>query len=407
MSYVMSCSKFTKILKLSIPILIIFTILANNVKTDLPVHCKREEIEGEWVFRINNDSFEPSLADFRSTCGHGFPDKIEKLESDINYAFDDFRDLRIFLGKDYKIYDPISNEVKGKWTPVYDEGFIVYYENSVFTAFMKYYLKPNLKNKIEKNAKAQNHDYISNCQKTMIGWFVKDERENAKNWSCFFGFKKCIVSEFDYLSQSRNKGFFINNISNLPRKVLKPNKYFSAFRHFYFNKKTRKYDKENDDDDNFNYDIDEPLPVFKNNNINLKANSFLYNNNNNEIPQNLNFDLLDSLENNSFLEMKTQTESTNKMNLKLEHIKYEEQSEFINEINYNNLSWRAQMHDDFKGLSFMDLKIKLGLRDSKQERSFFDLKKNSSWKAAKGVETSSEARFQEMNESNINFYFNF
>jgi hypothetical protein len=352
------------------------------------VHCKREEIEGEWVFRINNDLFNPSLADYRSTCGHGFPDKIEKLEADINFAFDDFRDLRIFLGKDYKIYDPVSNEVKGKWTPVYDEGFIVNYDNFVFTAFMKYFLNPNLKNiKIKKNAKAKNVDYMSNCQKTMIGWFIKDEKENEKNWSCFFGFKKSIENEFDYLSQSTNKGFFNSNIinHNLFKKVLKPNKNFSAFRYFYYNKKTKRFDKDNDDEENFD--------TLHNNN---KANSFLSNNSNKGFVD-LNFDLLDSLENDSFLEMKTQTESSDKMKIKLNHLKYEEQFELINEINSNNLSWRAQMHDDFKGLSFLDLKAKLGLRDSKKERSFFNKKQISS-NMLYNI-NSSEARFKEENES--------
>ncbi len=424
MSFVIisSYSRTKLITKLSIPIIIlIFTIQLINVKTDLPVHCKREEIEGEWVFRINSESFNPNFADFRSTCGHGFPDKIEKLESDINFAFDDFRDLQIFLGQDYKVYDPVSNEVKGKWTPVYDEGFIVHYEKSVFTVFMKYHLKPNIhsvNSKKSSSAKALNKDYLSNCQKTMIGWFIVDESQNTKNWSCFFGFKKSIESEFNYLSSSRNKGFFNintindtnsssdNNFSNsnsLPKKVLKPNKSFSAFRYFYYNKKTRKYDKENDDDNdndnNFIYDTEESLSQKKSNFAAHQKSRSLLNNKINNVDRNgfvnINFDLLDSLdtlENNSFLEMKTQ--SKHKITAKLEHFKYEDQIELINEINSNNLSWRAKIHEDFKGFSFMDLKMKLGLRDSKEGRSLSD-------KPTKSKKPISEARFKEMSPSNF------
>lgn len=398
MSFNISYIRSKTILNLSIPILIILTILlANNVKSDLPVHCKREQIEGEWIFRINNNLFNPSLADYRSTCGHGFPDKLEKLESDINYAFDDFHDLQIFLGKDYKIYDPVSNEVKGKWTPVYDEGFIVNYDNSVFTAFMKYFLKPNLKRNVKITAKEENDNYISNCKKTMIGWFIQNENDNTKNWSCFFGFKKSIAAEFDYLSQTKNIGFFNSNVinDNLPKKVLKPNPNFSACRYFYYNKNTKKYDKENDD----NFDTDDNLypNSFRNNIDNKKANSFLGNNYNSGFVD-LNFDLLDSLENNSFLEMKTLTESTNKMKTKLDHIKYEEQIELINEINSNNLSWRAHMHEDFKGFSFLDLKAKLGLRDNnKQKTSLLDPEQiaNNELENFK----SSDARLKEINQS--------
>jgi len=362
-------SKPHNYIMLSIPLLILLIITPILIKADLPIHCKREEIEGEWVFRINNNFFEPSLADYRSTCGHGFPDKIEKLESDINYAFDDFKDFNLFLGKDYRIYDPISNEIKGKWTPVYDEGFIVNYEDSVFTAFMKYYLKPVLDHKIENNKNAKNEDYLSNCQKTMIGWYIKDKNENTKNWSCFFGFKKNIAYQFNYKNQGNNN-FISEDISKVPKKVLKPNKNFSEFRFFYFNINTKKYDKENDEEEeNFsNSENQEHFPG------KIKNGSFMKNhkNENNQLNSfgNINFDLLDMLGNNSFLEIKSQTGTKNQMRLKLESLKYEDQSDLINEINSNKLSWRAHILNDFKGLSFLDLKMKLGLKGSNKESSF-------------------------------------
>ncbi len=345
------------LMKFIIPLILILIIIPNKIKTDLPIHCKREEIEGEWIFRINKDSFEPNLADYRSTCGHGFPDKIEKLESDINYSFDNFMDVPIFLGKDYKIYDPISNQLKGKWTPVYDEGFIVNYEKSVFTAFMKYYLKPDL-NYTGKNKNAVDDNFLSNCKKTMIGWFIMDQNENNKNWSCFFGFKKEISDQFVFKNSK-------NNILNLPKKALKPNKNFSFFRYFYYNKKTNNYDKENDDSEqnDDNDDNEENENIFRKNRI--KSNNFKIRNDSQE----MNSDLLDSFESNSFLEMKSNLKSQIQNKIKLEKIKYEDQNDIINEINSKNLSWTAHMHENFKGLSFMDLKIKLGLRDNKKNES--------------------------------------
>lgn len=376
MTFINIYSRPNNFIRLSIPLLILLTITPILIKADLPIHCKREEIEGEWVFRINNNFFEPSLADYRSTCGHGFPDKIEKLDSDINYAFDDFKDINLFLGKDYRIYDPISNEIKGKWTPVYDEGFIVNFENSVFTAFMKYYLKPVLSHKINTNKNAKNEDYLSNCQKTMIGWFIKDQNENTKNWSCFFGFKKNIAYQFNYKNQ-KNNNHISEDYSKVPKKVFKPNKNFSQFRFYYFNKKTKKYDKENDDEDENlpNTDIQKNFPG------KIKNGSFLKNRNNQDDQSNsfanINFDLLDMLENNSFLEIKSQTGTKNQMRLKLESLKYEDQSDLINEINSNKLSWTAHIHNDFKGLSFLDLKMKLGLRSTNEERSFSSHKESS------------------------------
>jgi hypothetical protein len=108
-------------------LLFLIIICSSTIKSDLPVHCKREQIEGEWIFRINNDIFNPDLNDFKTSCGHGFPDKIEKIVGDVNYSFESFRDVTLILSKDYKIYEPNSSNIVGKWTPVYDEGFIVYY----------------------------------------------------------------------------------------------------------------------------------------------------------------------------------------------------------------------------------------------------------------------------------------
>ena len=40
--------------------------------------------------------------------------------------------------------------------------------------------------------KDEKGDYRSNCNKTMIGWFINDYKNPTKNWSCFFGFKSKI-----------------------------------------------------------------------------------------------------------------------------------------------------------------------------------------------------------------------
>lgn len=279
-----------------------FIICSKAVYCDLPVHCKREQIEGEWTFRINKDIFNPDLNDYKTSCGHGFPDKIEKIVGDINYSFEEYHDVKMRLGSDYKVYDINSEKSVGSWTPVYDEGFILYYKNQVFTAFMKYYLKEKTHSK-----KPADKLYSSNCKKTMIGWYIANKEKNNKNWSCFFGFKTQIESEF------------INE-----KNFLKPNKRFNHFDYIH---------SKNQEGNNFE-------------NSSNGRNS-------------------DDVELDSFLEIKAKNKSN--MKLKTWMSRYEEQKEIVKEINDGNLSWKAEVNEEFKGLSFMQLKEKIGMKKNKMK----------------------------------------
>jgi C1A family cysteine protease len=250
----------------------------NCFKCDLPVHCKREEIEGLWTFRIENEKFDADLNNPKTNCGHGFPDRIEKTVGDINFKFNSYREIELVLGSDYKIYDgKNTNRIVGHWTPVYDEAFVAYYQNSVFTAFMKYYLKAG---STPSNGKS-NKNYLSNCDKTMIGWYVADSSVNNRNWSCFFGFKSKIRNQF-----SPNRFLQLDVISKAS-------------------------DRHND---------------------------------------------------RNFMEMSMETQTFTDSGLHL--MKYDQQ-ELVNEINSMNLSWKADIHKEFKGLSFFELKEKLGLKKSR------------------------------------------
>lgn len=313
-------------------LLFLIIICSSKIKSDLPVHCKREQIEGEWIFRINSDVFNPDINDFKTTCGHGFPDKIEKMVGDVNYSFESFHDITLILTKDYKIYEHNSSSQVGKWTPIYDEGFIVYYKNSVFTAFMKYFLKQKTT-----SPKPSNSLYTSNCDKTMIGWVIQDQIEIDKNWSCFFGFKSKIKNEF-----------MLNN-----RNFLKPNKKFNKF----------DYDKnKNDNISNTSIKRGEYFSSIENSNSDFSLN-FVNTNSN----YNSNFNYEDSPELDSFLEIKTRNKSNMQMNLLI--TKYEEQKEIINEINNSNLSWKAHINDEFRGLSFLQLKQKMGMKKNKSSNA--------------------------------------
>ena len=154
--------------------------LINISIQDQPVHCRKEKIQGNWVFHISKTIFDPSLKDERTNCGNGFPAKIHKNKDDSIKPFPKEEILEIILGDDYKVYSN-CNELKGKWTPIFDQGFHGNYEDKDFFVNMMYY-RPN-------------NSYKSNCSKTMYGWFIRDRTNKQKNWSCFYGVKKAASNE--------------------------------------------------------------------------------------------------------------------------------------------------------------------------------------------------------------------
>jgi len=285
-------------------VLVVILIALNIcvVNCDLPVHCKREAIDGQWTFRIEAEIFQPSLTNEKSSCGHGFPDKIETTVGDTDFSFAKYTDIKIKLASDYKVYE--NNLHVGNWTPVYDEGFILKYKDSVFTAFMKYYKDP-----------AKPTEYLSNCDKTMIGWYIPDINENNKNWSCFFGKKQT----------SALRGFNIKTAEDTLEETLSPRE----------QELKNVIERGTTVDDNSIIANNAELPVLD-----------LYN----------------------FVEIKENTILQDKVNLEemtveeKRRVKYEDQREIVEEINGMNLGWRAHVHDEFKGLSLLELNEKLGFR---------------------------------------------
>ena len=242
-------------------------LFAIEIKTDLPVHCVRDMIDGEWTFRISKETFTPSLNEMRSSCSHGFPGQIDQTEGDIDYSFSSFIEIKITLGGDYKLYQN-GKDLVGNWTPVYDEGFILNYKNSEFTTFMKYYK--------EKLA------FKSNCDKTMIGWYIPDKSNKNSNWSCFFGFKSKVKYGTNFVQ--------IKKLMNRLKTKLKS------------------------DNKDYIYYKNDP----------------------------------------SFLEKRSYFNS----------IKYEDQKDLVNEINSNeNLTWKADFNQVFKGLTLLELYNRLGSKN--------------------------------------------
>ena len=173
--------------------IILITIV--TIKGDLPVNCKAEDVFGTWKFYIEAFSFVPSLSNIKTTCGHGFPNTISKVIGDTDYNyFKSNTSITITLGSDFNVYE---NTFKvGYWTQIYNQAFLIKYKDVILTASFKYYLDTNDK-----------VTYVSNCGKTMIGWYNEGEM-----WSCMYGMR--INNENSYLSFIQVKNKNILNDSN-------------------------------------------------------------------------------------------------------------------------------------------------------------------------------------------------
>mmetsp|Transcript_97006 Transcript_97006/g.202706 ORF Transcript_97006/g.202706 Transcript_97006/m.202706 type:complete len:578 (+) Transcript_97006:572-2305(+) len=167
------------------------TLLASaltSANADLPVHCVRHEVEGEWRFRLG------TLSSERSSCGHNRPD-VEELQpqrsfvdmllvsgartSNISAAsFDDapaqVDQLMVVLSNPN--IAKTARDSHGSWTMVYDEGFEVNIGGFNFFAFSNF--------TFEGEGSARHN--VSHCGETMVGWYQTADRTK---FGCFYGSK--------------------------------------------------------------------------------------------------------------------------------------------------------------------------------------------------------------------------
>lgn len=173
-------------------VLFLLLVFISNVNADLPVHCLIDNVKGDWTFHVNKEKFSPSLKDEKTTCGHGFPNKVEQLNGDVEFKYDNEDLIKFTLLEDHTVRE--NGLTVGKWTPVYDQSFVIYYKDSILTAPFKYY----------KN----NEEVVSNCSKTMIGWIVRDKNHKDKDWSCFYAVKNQGTAYKNFLQVSKQETNF-------------------------------------------------------------------------------------------------------------------------------------------------------------------------------------------------------
>lgn len=137
-------------------------------EADLPVHCLRHQVQGEWEFTVS--PLEPK----RSSCGHSKPDDPNKQPS-----LDTIKQFGQTSTKRFTLQDPDTvsgaNGETGTWTMIYDEGFEVATGDLTFFAFSKFSFVPG------KDGQQTN---VSHCDETQVGWYHNKARDN---WGCYVG----------------------------------------------------------------------------------------------------------------------------------------------------------------------------------------------------------------------------
>jgi len=138
---------------------------------DLPVHCLRHQIVGNWEFELS------PMQNKRSSCGHGHPD-AEGAQPSLQF----FQSLGQTEIKRFTVQDPntVTSEegTAGTWTMIYDEGFEVAIGDEVFFAFSKF--------EYVQDANTGERVNVSHCDQTEVGWYHNLGRNL---WGCYTGRK--------------------------------------------------------------------------------------------------------------------------------------------------------------------------------------------------------------------------
>lgn len=149
----------------------LFLFFPIKIIGDLPVHCLKHQIVGNWSFHISSVLKE---GDSREQCGHESPDN-PKTSNKPNFELIQKKIIALTLNSDDSVYLATSQILNSnnKWTMIYDEGFDVFFDNIHYFSFSDF---------LNKN----NHDY-SRCGRTLIGWWFN---EKTLEKGCFRGEKE-------------------------------------------------------------------------------------------------------------------------------------------------------------------------------------------------------------------------
>jgi len=141
-----------------------------GVRADLPVHCLRHQIVGEWHFELGE------LSSQRSSCGHRRPDVQDVQPRGI--------EGKVSSVKSITLAEPnvahTATDKAGIFTMIYDEAFEVQVDNLRLFAFSAFDLTKA--NSIDASPSLATKTNASHCGETLRGWY----RDAARTkWGCY------------------------------------------------------------------------------------------------------------------------------------------------------------------------------------------------------------------------------
>eukprot|EP00448_Togula_jolla_P015155 CAMPEP_0170592184 /NCGR_PEP_ID=MMETSP0224-20130122/12794_1 /TAXON_ID=285029 /ORGANISM="Togula jolla, Strain CCCM 725" /LENGTH=573 /DNA_ID=CAMNT_0010916083 /DNA_START=64 /DNA_END=1785 /DNA_ORIENTATION=+ len=151
---------------------IVALLLPVQVLADLPVHCLRHQVVGEWRFFLG------PLQPQRSSCGHARPDVEEKQPGrELVSQQGDVSQMTVTMENPHRAVT--DSDTVGTWTMIYDEGFEVNIAGLNLFAFSNFTFQQN------KSDPAQKYN-VSHCGATMVGWYQNKDRTQ---FGCYYAYK--------------------------------------------------------------------------------------------------------------------------------------------------------------------------------------------------------------------------
>jgi len=142
--------------------------LLQPAQADLPVHCLRHQLLGEWTFQLG------ALTKERSSCGHQRPSDADAIPPPTIEVVSS--EKRITLREPNTAVT--DRDAAGSFTMIYDEAFEVAVENFTFLAFSRFELLNTGDGLAKRN--------VSHCGETARGWYRDSSRTS---WGCYIAKK--------------------------------------------------------------------------------------------------------------------------------------------------------------------------------------------------------------------------
>ncbi len=103
-------------------VFLIALIALTRVNCDIPVHCLKHQVAGEWNFQLTKMRQAGTYFDHK--CGHELPDNPETSNKAMEFGFISDSHVNYVLNEDATVGQKSGSSSWGaQWTMIYDEGF--------------------------------------------------------------------------------------------------------------------------------------------------------------------------------------------------------------------------------------------------------------------------------------------